>query len=62
MNIQIIVGSIREGRVAIKVAKWLKKEIQNLEFSTINVEILDLKEWDLPFFIQTFRLFRLSAN
>ena len=50
MNIQIIVGSIREGRVAIKVAKWLKKEIQNLEFSTINVEILDLKEWDLPFF------------
>ena len=37
MNIQIIVGSIREGRVAIKVAKWLKKEIQNLEFSTIIV-------------------------
>lgn len=50
MNIQIIVGSIREGRVAIKVAHWLLKEIENLGFSTLNVEIVDLKEWDLPFF------------
>lgn len=50
MNIQIIVGSIREGRVAIKVADWLRKEIQKLEFSTLKVEIVDLKEWDLPFF------------
>ncbi|MFW2014520.1 NADPH-dependent FMN reductase [Acinetobacter bereziniae] len=50
MNIQIIVGSIREGRVAIKVAEWLLKEINKLEFSTLNVEIVDLKEWDLPFF------------
>ena len=50
MNIQIIVGSIREGRVAIKVAEWLLKEIQKLDFSTLNVEIVDLKEWDLPFF------------
>jgi len=31
MNIQIIVGSIREGRVAFKVAEWLLKEIQKLE-------------------------------
>ncbi len=50
MNIQIIVGSIREGRVAIKVAHWLLKEIENLGFSTLNVEIVDLKEWDLPLF------------
>ncbi|MBJ9954598.1 MULTISPECIES: NAD(P)H-dependent oxidoreductase [unclassified Acinetobacter] len=50
MNIQIIVGSIREGRVAIKVAEWLLKTINQLEFSTLNVEIVDLKEWDLPFF------------
>lgn len=50
MNIQIIVGSIREGRVAIKVADWLLNEIKKLEFSTLNVDIVDLKEWDLPFF------------
>ena len=44
MNIQIIVGSIREGRVAIKVAEWLLKEIQKLQiyndaFNTIGVEL-----------------------
>ena len=50
MNIQIIVGSIREGRVAIKVAKWLEQEIKNLEFSTLNIEVVDLKQWDLPIF------------
>ena len=50
MNIFIIVGSIREGRTAIKVAEWLVQEIQQLDFSTINTQIIDLKEWDLPFF------------
>lgn len=50
MNIQIIVGSIREGRIAIKVANWLEREIIKLEFSTLNIEVVDLQEWDLPFF------------
>lgn len=52
MNIQIIVGSIREGRIAIKVAEWLYQEIQNLknDFDHLNVEIIDLKECNLPFF------------
>ena len=50
MNIQIIVGSIREGRIAIKVANWLEREIRKLEFSTLNIEVVDLQEWDLPFF------------
>jgi len=50
MNIQIIVGSIREGRVAIKIANWLLNEIKKLELNTLDVEIVDLKEWDLPFF------------
>lgn len=50
MNIQIIVGSIREGRAAIKVANWVKKTIEEMQFHTLNVEIVDLKEWDLPLF------------
>ncbi|WP_111860262.1 NADPH-dependent FMN reductase [Acinetobacter sp. CFCC 10889] len=50
MNIFIIVGSIREGRTAIKIAEWLSKEITQLGFSTLNTKIIDLKEWDLPFF------------
>ncbi|OTG63801.1 NADPH-dependent FMN reductase [Acinetobacter silvestris] len=50
MKIYIIVGSIREGRVAIKIADWLYKQIKQLGFSTVDVEIIDLKVWDLPFF------------
>lgn len=50
MNIQIIVGSIREGRVAIKVAKWMLSAIQSFELKEVQVEIVDLKEWDLPIF------------
>ena len=50
MNIQIIVGSVREGRTAIKVASWIEQSIKQYEFSTLKVEIVDLKEWDLPFF------------
>lgn len=42
MNIQIIVGSVREGRTAIKLAEWAKQSIQNLN-SQLNVEIVDLK-------------------
>ena len=50
MKIYIIVGSVREGRVAIKIADWLYTQIQQLEFSTIDAEIIDLKLWNLPFF------------
>ncbi len=50
MKIQIIVGSVREGRTAIKVARWIERSIRNYDFSTLNVEIVDLKTWDLPIF------------
>lgn len=50
MNIFIIVGSIRQGRTAIKVAEWLSKEINQLDFHTLNTRIVDLKEWNLPLF------------
>ncbi|WP_445114531.1 NADPH-dependent FMN reductase [Acinetobacter sp. WZC-1] len=50
MKLYIIVGSVREGRVAIKIADWLLREIKKLDFSTLQPEIVDLKEWNLPFF------------
>ena len=50
MKIYIVVGSVREGRTAIKVAHWVLQEIKSYTFSTLEVEIVDLKEWDLPFF------------
>ena len=50
MKTYIIVGSIREGRVAIKVAHWILDQIQALKHDHLDVEIVDLKEWDLPLF------------
>ena len=50
MNIQIIVGSVREGRIAIKVAEWILEQIQSYGLTHITAEIVDLKTWDLPIF------------
>lgn len=50
MKIQIIVGSVREGRTAIKVANWINQTIESYGYSTIETEIVDLKAWNLPFF------------
>ena len=50
MKLHIIVGSVREGRTAIKIANWLLSEIESYDYSTVETEIVDLKEWDLPIF------------
>lgn len=50
MKLYIVVGSIREGRTAIKVAQWILNEIQSYGFATLESQITDLKEWDLPIF------------
>ncbi len=44
MKIYIVVGSIREGRTAIKIADWIYKEIKTYGFTTVEPEIVDLKE------------------
>ncbi len=48
MKIQIIIGSVRKGRRAEAVAKWiysLAGEIKDVEF-----ELVDLKDYPLPFY------------
>ena len=50
MKIQVIIGSVREGRTAIKVARWVQKGFEQLELNTVQLELVDLKEWDLPIF------------
>lgn len=50
MLIYIIVGSIREGRTAIKIANWVDQAINELSLNAIQTEIIDLKEWALPIF------------
>lgn len=51
-KIQVIVGSIRDGRNAEHVTKWVVKEL--IEFGGFEVEVLDLRDWPLPHFAETF--------
>lgn len=50
MRVHIIVGSVREGRTAIKVANWVKECLEQLNLADFESEIVDLKQWDLPLF------------
>lgn len=50
MLVYIIVGSVREGRTAIKVANWLESTIPSFNLEDFQTEIIDLKEWNLPLF------------
>lgn len=47
-NIQIILGSTREGRKGDKVARWVTDAAKTR--SDFTHELLDLKEWNLPMF------------
>ncbi len=47
MKVQIIIGSTRPGRVSDRVAKWAAIEAKT---AFDEVEIIDLKEYTLPFF------------
>ncbi|MEK7594194.1 MAG: NAD(P)H-dependent oxidoreductase [Patescibacteria group bacterium] len=48
MKLQIIIGSIRQGRVSDRFAKWVEAEAKNLDDT--EVEVVDLKDYKLPFF------------
>jgi NAD(P)H-dependent FMN reductase len=45
-KIAVIVGSIREGRVSDKLAKWVAVEVGKVA----DVEVVDLKDYPLPLF------------
>jgi NAD(P)H-dependent FMN reductase len=47
MHIQIVVGSIREGRRAQPVADWTYRHVATR--TDCSVELVDLKDWNLPF-------------
>ncbi|GIN20580.1 NADPH-dependent FMN reductase [Siminovitchia fordii] len=48
LNIGIILGSTRQGRVSTQVGKWVKEIAQQHEEA--NYEILDIADYNLPFF------------
>jgi NAD(P)H-dependent FMN reductase len=45
-KIAVIVGSTREGRMTDKLAKWVVEEVKK----EADVEVLDLKDYPMPFF------------
>jgi NAD(P)H-dependent FMN reductase len=48
MHLQIIVGSVREGRRSRAIADWAL-ELASAR-ADMSAELVDLKEWDLPMF------------
>jgi NAD(P)H-dependent FMN reductase len=48
LKIQIVVGSVREGRVSLPVARWVNAAVHQQK--GIDAELVDLADWALPMF------------
>ena len=53
LNLKIIVGSTRPGRAADRVIPWITALAK--QHPGFTVEVLDLRDWPLPFFAETFQ-------
>src|SRR6516164_407550 len=51
LNLKIIIGSTRSGRAADRVVPWIADLAK--EHGAFCVEVLDLRDWPLPFFAET---------
>lgn len=50
MNIALILASVREGRLGERVGRWAYRRLSQV--SGIEAELLDLKEYPLPFYTE----------
>lgn len=48
-KIKIILGSTRDGRNGTKVVKWFIDRINKLSDTELSFELVDLKDWPIPF-------------
>jgi NAD(P)H-dependent FMN reductase len=48
LNILVIIGSVREGRMALPIAHWVMAG--GADHDALALELVDLRDWDLPFF------------
>jgi len=53
LNLKIIIGSTRPGRAADRVVPWVTGLVK--QHPAFTVEVLDLRDWPLPFFAETFQ-------
>ena len=52
LNIKVIVGSIREGRISLPIANWVMERAAGRD--DLAVELLDLAIWQLPMYAEPF--------
>ena len=50
LKIGIITTSVREGRVGLDVANWVFNNIKQIKQNDVYYELVDLKNYDLPFY------------
>ena len=60
IKIQIIIGSTRQGRYADKPARYIADELAKRE--GVQVEVVDLRDWPLPFFDEPMGPAMLNGN
>lgn len=60
LNIKVILGSTRENRQGEKVAKWVLDQLS--QKNDIELELIDLKDWDLPFYNEAASPAALKGN
>ena len=53
LNLKIIIGSTRPGRAADRIVPWVTGLAS--QHSAFTPEVLDLRDWPLPFFAETFQ-------
>ncbi len=53
LNLKIIIGSTRPGRAADRVTPWVAGLAK--EHPAFTAEVLDLRDWPLPFFAETYQ-------
>ena len=56
LQVKLIIGSTREGRAADLVAPWLIRALKTRD--DFELQVLDLRDWDLPMFRETFATHR----
>jgi len=60
LNIKIIIGSTRQNRFSDKPAYWISEEIKMKD--NVKTEILDLRDYPMPFFDEPIGPSRLNEN
>jgi len=60
LNLQIIIGSTRPGRAADRIVPWISQAAR--EHGEFDVDVLDLRDWQLPIFGETFATLGDPAN